>query len=116
MFGDDLVGVFFEQSKDIKLFPNRHNLLLFRGRISLLREFTQLVHQTNKDILNINIHVQVRRRVQQLLQRLQVILIRERLNHALHKILLGHSVLADDNNVENSWEDDGTVDVVCDSV
>ena len=45
-----------------------------------------------------------------------MILVREGLDHALHKVLLSQSVLADDNDIENSRQDDLLVDVIGDAL
>jgi len=89
---------------------------LLGGRICLLREFRQLVHQADEDVLDVDVHIQIRSGIKKLLQRLKMIFIREGLNHALHEILLGHGVLADDDDIQDSRKNDRPVNVVSDTV
>ena len=79
-------------------------------------ELGQLLHERDENVFDVDVNVQVRSRVEQLLQSLQMVLVRESLDDTLHQVLLRQGVFTNDDNVENTWQHNLLVDVVGDSL
>lgn len=111
---DNLVSVLFEKTEDVEL-PAKvaHDGLVLV--VALRCELRQLLHQRDEDVFDVNVDIEVRGGVKELLQRLQMILIGEGLDNTLHKVLLGEGIFADDDDVEDARQHNLLVDVVCDA-
>ena len=83
---DNLVCVLLEKAENIKVASDaaHHGFI-----VALRRELGELLHERDEDVLDVHVDVKVGGRVEELLERLQVILVWEGLDHTFHEILLG---------------------------
>jgi hypothetical protein len=87
---DDLVSVLLEKLEDVEVFFDLRKLLLFWSLLSTIVLFglrcksTELFHKLNEDFLNVDVSIKLCCGLKELLQRLEVVLIWEGLNNAVH--------------------------------
>ena len=84
--------------------------------MALGSELGEFLHEGDEDVLNVHVDVEVRCRVKELLQRLQMKLVREGLDDALHQVLLRQCVLAHNYDFKDARQHDLLVDVVGDAL
>jgi hypothetical protein len=65
----------------------------------LSSEFREFIHQGDENVFDIYVNIKVTSSVKELLEGLEVVLIREGLNNAFHQVLLSHGVFANYNDV-----------------
>jgi len=103
LFFDYLVCVLFEQSEDIQIFVKSLDLVALGVVVAMtLCKLGQFFHKRDKNVLYVNLNVECASCVEQLLQRLEVELVREGLDHALHQVLLRHRVFTHDHDFEDA--------------